>query len=130
MNSLEKALLCLNVIQERKAIDPVLYDVRELTSITDYFIITSGSSSRQVQTIAKHVTRRMREEGIKVYGIEGEQQGQWVLIDYNDVVIHVFYQPVREFYDLEGLWAEAPRIEPDEASRRNDGSQWDADGEG
>jgi ribosome-associated protein len=111
MNPLEKAILCLKIIHERKAIDPVLFDVRELTSITDYFIVTSGSSNRQVQTIAKHVVRRMREEGLKVYGMEGEQQGHWVLIDYNDVVIHVFYQPVREFYDLEGLWAEAPRVE-------------------
>jgi len=111
MSPLDKALLCLKIIQERKAIDPVLFDVREFTSITDYFIITSGSSNRQVQTIAKHIVRRMREEGFKVYGMEGEQQGHWVLIDYNDVVIHVFYQPVREFYDLEGLWVEAPRVE-------------------
>ncbi|RJR33261.1 MAG: ribosome silencing factor [Desulfobacteraceae bacterium] len=116
MDPLDKALLCLKIIQERKAIDPVLFDVREFTSITDYFLITSGSSNRQVQTISKHIVRRMREEGFKVYGMEGEQQGHWVLIDYNDVVIHVFYQPVREFYDLEGLWVEAPRVKPEEPS--------------
>jgi ribosome-associated protein len=116
MSPLEKAVLCLKIIHERKAIDPVLFDVRELTSITDYFIVTSGSSSRQVQTVAKYIVRRMREEGMKVYGMEGEQQGHWVLIDYNDLVIHVFYQPVREFYDLEGLWAEAPRVELEEDS--------------
>lgn len=120
MESLDKALLCLRIIRERKAIDPILFDVRELTSITDYFIVTSGSSTRQVQTIAKHISRRMKEEGFKVYGSEGEQQGQWVLIDYNDVVIHVFYQPVREFYDLEGLWVEAPRVEPEEREHRNE----------
>ena len=120
MNSLDKALLCLRIIQERKAIDPVLFDVRELTSITDYFIVTSGSSSRQVQTIAKHVSKRMKEEGFKVYGSEGEQQGQWVLIDYNDVVIHIFYQPFREFYDLEGLWVEAPRVKPEERGQSNE----------
>ncbi len=114
MNSLDKALLCLKIIQERKAIDPVLFDVRELTSITDFFLITSGSSSRQVQTIAKHIIGRMREEGFKVHGMEGEQQGHWILVDYNDVIIHIFYQPVREFYDLEGLWVEAPRVDPDE----------------
>jgi ribosome-associated protein len=116
MNPIDKAILCLKIIQERKAIDPVLFDVRDHTSITDYFIVTSGSSSRQVQTIAKHIVRRMREEGFKVYGMEGEQQGHWVLIDYNDVVIHVFYQPVREFYDLEGLWVEAPRVELEPSS--------------
>jgi ribosome-associated protein len=62
----------------------------------------------------------MREEGLKVYGMEGEQQGHWVLIDYNDVVIHLFYQPVREFYDLEGLWVEAPRVNMDRDSRDRD----------
>ena len=123
MNPIDKAILCLKIIQERKAIDPVLFDVREHTSITDYFIVTSGSSSRQVQTIAKHIVRRMREEGFKVYGMEGEQQGHWVLIDYNDVVIHVFYQPVREFYDLEGLWVEAPRVELEPSSREGESAR-------
>jgi ribosome-associated protein len=120
MESLDKALLCLRIIRERKAIDPILFDVRELTSITDYFIVTSGSSSRQVQTIAKHISKRMKEEGFKVYGSEGEQQGQWVLVDYNDVVIHIFYQPVREFYDLEGLWVEAPRVDQKDREHRNE----------
>ena len=120
MNSLDKALLCLKIIQERKALEPILFDVRELTSITDYFIVTSGSSSRQVQSIATHVSKRMKEEGFKVYGSEGEQQGHWVLMDFNDVVIHIFYQPVREFYDLEGLWVEAPRVEPEEGARQDE----------
>jgi ribosome-associated protein len=120
MNSLDKALLCLKIIRERKAIEPVLFDVRELTSITDYFIVTSGNSSRQVQTIAKHIGKRMKEEGFKVYGSEGEQQGHWVLMDYSDVVIHIFYQPVREFYDLEGLWVEAPRVGPEEGARQDE----------
>lgn len=120
MNSLDKALLCLRIIRERKAIDPVLFDVRELTSITDYFIVTSGGSSRQVQTIAKHIGQRMKEEGFKAYGSEGEQQGHWVLLDYSDVVIHIFYQPVREFYDLEGLWIEAPRVVPEGGAEPNE----------
>ena len=72
--------------------------------------MTSGNSSRQVQAITRHMARRMKEEGFKAYGIEGEQQGHWVLMDYSDVVIHIFYQPVREFYDFEGLWIEAPRV--------------------
>ena len=111
MDAIEKALLCLKIIKERKAIDPVLFNVGDLTSITDYFLIASGNSSRQVQAIARHLLRRMREEGFKAYGIEGEKEGQWILMDYGDVVIHIFYQPVRDFYDLEGLWIEAPRIE-------------------
>ena len=115
MEALDKALLCLKIINERKAVNPVLFEVGSLTSITDYFLIASGNSIRQVQAIARHLSRRMREKSFKAYGLEGEQEGQWVLMDYNDVVIHIFYQPVREFYDLEGLWIEAPRINPDAA---------------
>ena len=65
------------------------------------------------------MARRLREEGVKALGIEGEQEGHWVLMDYGDVVIHIFYQPVREFYDLEGLWTEAPRVDFDEKKNKN-----------
>lgn len=101
----------MKIIKERKAIDPVLFEVGKLSSITDFFLVASGNSSRQVQAISRHISQRMREEGFRPYGIEGVQEGHWVLMDYGDVVIHIFYQPVREFYDLEGLWIEAPRIE-------------------
>jgi len=111
MRALDKAKLCLKIIEERKAIDPVLFEVGKLVSITDYFLIASGNSSRQVQAIARHLQKRMREQGFRPDGIEGEQQGHWVLMDYGDVVIHLFYQPIREFYDLEGLWIEAPRMD-------------------
>ncbi len=118
METLHKAFLCLKIIRERKAIDPVLFEVGKLTSITDYFLITSGNSSRQVQAIARHLSRRMRDEGFRTYGVEGEQKGHWVLMDYGDVVIHIFYQPIREFSDLEGLWIEAPRVDLDEDIRK------------
>ena len=118
METLDKAILCLKIIKERKAIEPVLIEVEKLTSITDFFLIASGNSTRQVQAIARHLTKRMREEGFRAYGREGEQEGHWVLMDYGDVVIHIFYQPVREFYDLEGLWVEAPRVELDEDQRQ------------
>jgi ribosome-associated protein len=111
MNPLDKALLSVNIILERKATDPVLFEVGRLTTITDYFLIASGTSSRQVQAIAQHLERRMKEEGFIPFGIEGERDGHWILLDYGDVVVHIFYQPVREFYDLEGLWVEAPRVE-------------------
>ncbi len=111
MEPLDKALLCLNIILERKAVDPVLFEVGSLTSIADYFLVASGNSNRQVQAISQHVLRRMREEGFRPYGVEGEQEGHWVLMDYGDIVIHIFYHPVRELYDLEGLWIEAPRVE-------------------
>ena len=123
MQVLDKALLCLNIIKERKAIDPVLFEVGKLSSITDYFLIASGNSIRQVQAITRHLIKRMDEESFKVFGSEGEQEGHWVLLDYNDVVIHIFYQPDREFYDLEGLWIEAPRIDLDEKGLPEPGSQ-------
>jgi ribosome-associated protein len=91
--------------------DPVLFEVEKLTSITDYFLIASGNSSRQVQAIVRHLEKRMRQEGFRPYGMEGEKEGQWVLMDYGDVVVHVFYEPVRAYYDLESLWIEAPRVE-------------------
>lgn len=110
MLALDKSKLCLKIIQERKAIDPVVLEIGGFTTIADYFLIASGSSSRQVQAISRHLDRRMREEGFKPYGVEGEQEGHWVLIDYGDVIVHLFYQPYREYYDLEGLWVEAPRL--------------------
>jgi ribosome-associated protein len=111
MQALDKAKLCFKIIGERKAINPILFEVGKLVSITDYFLIASGNSSRQVQAIARHLQRKMREQGFRPDGTEGEQEGHWVLIDYGDVVIHLFYQPIREFYDLEGLWIEAPRMD-------------------
>jgi len=114
MEPLDKSKLCLKIIMERKAIDPVMFEVGRLTSISDYFLIASGSSSRQVQAIARHLRRRMREEGFRTFGIEGEQEGHWVLMDFGDVIVHIFYQPYREFYDLEGLWIEAPRVNLDD----------------
>ena len=110
MQAIDKARLCLRFIRERKALDPLLLEVEELTSFADYFVIASGNSSRQVQAITRHVKQKMRDEGFLSDGVEGEQEGHWVLLDYGDVVIHLFYQPVREFYDLEGLWIEASRM--------------------
>lgn len=110
MESLDKAVLSLNLARERKAVNPVLLEVYGMTSLTDYFLIVSGRSTRQVQAITRHLVRRLRDDGFRAFGVEGEQEGQWVLLDYGDVIIHVFYEPMRAFYDLEGLWAEAPRI--------------------
>jgi ribosome-associated protein len=123
MQVLDKALLCLSIIKERKAIDPVLLEVEKLSSVTDYFLIASGNSIRQVQAITRHLKKRMDEESFKAYGSEGEKEGHWVLLDYNDVVIHIFYQPDRELYDLEGLWIEAPKIDPDEKGMTKPESQ-------
>jgi len=113
METIEKALLAIEIIRERKATNPVLFEVGKMTSISDYFLIASGSSSRQVQAISRHLGRKLRDRGLRAYGIEGEKEGHWILMDYGDLVIHLFYEPIREFYNLEGLWIEAPRIDLD-----------------
>ena len=86
-------------------------DVREHTSIADYFVIVSGRSDTQVRSIAEHVEEVCKKAGYRPLAVEGLRHGQWVLIDFGDVLVHVFYGPVREFYDLERLWSEAPRRE-------------------
>jgi len=94
----------------RKAIDLVVLDISKITSIADSFIICSGHSSRQVTAIAEFVCIELKKQGIKPLSIEGMQEGHWVILDYGRVIIHIFHQPVREFYNLEGLWSDAEQI--------------------
>jgi ribosome-associated protein len=105
-----KAILCAQEAQGFKALDVVLLDVTGLASFADYFIVCSGQSSRQVQGIANNLERALREHGIRPLGVEGAREGQWILMDYGEVIIHIFYEPVRDFYDLESLWSEAKRL--------------------
>ena len=95
----------------KKASGLVILDVRELTSIADVFIICSGRSNRQVTAIAEYIQLSLKKKGIKPLSVEGKREGHWALLDYGHVVIHIFYEPVRDFYDLEGLWVDAERIE-------------------
>jgi len=97
----------------RKAIELVLLDVRKVTDVADVFMICSGRSNRQVTAIAEHIERDLRKKKIKPLSVEGVKEGHWALLDYGDVVIHIFYEPIREFYDIEGLWADAERIDVD-----------------
>ncbi len=107
----EKSLdLFVKAALKRKAQDLVVLDISRLTSIADAFIICSGRSNRQVSAIAEFVHIELKKQGIKPLSIEGIQTGHWVVLDYGHVIIHVFYQPVREFYDLEGLWVDAERL--------------------
>lgn len=110
LSALQKAVLCAREAEERKALNTVLLDVSQLTSFADYFVICSGKSSRQVQGIADHLEGRLREAGIRPLGMEGLKEGQWVLLDYGEVIVHIFYDPVRGFYDLESLWADARTV--------------------
>jgi ribosome-associated protein len=115
ISSWEKTLHLTHAALEKKACDLVVLDVRELTSIADYFIICSGRSDRQVQSIAQGLQEDALEEGFKPFAVEGTQRGHWVLMDFSDVIVHIFYEPVREFYDLDGLWGDAPRATLPEA---------------
>jgi ribosome-associated protein len=111
ISSWDKTLLLARFALEKKACDLVVMEVRELTSIADYFIICSGRSDRQVQSIAQGIAENLSESGLAPLSVEGANRGHWVLMDFSDVIVHVFYEPVREFYDLDGLWGDAPRIE-------------------
>jgi ribosome-associated protein len=102
--------LFIQAVLGKKALHVLALDVRELTSIADVFIICSGRSNRQVVAIAEHIERQMRKHKIKPLSVEGTAEGHWVLMDYGHVIIHVFFESVREFYDLEGLWSDARRI--------------------
>jgi ribosome-associated protein len=94
----------------KKAFGHMVLDVRSLTSVADVFILCSGRSNRQVSAIAEFVQTELKTRGKTPLSVEGQGEGQWVLLDYGHVVIHVFYDPIRRFYDLEGLWADARRI--------------------
>lgn len=94
----------------KKAEEVMILDVRGLTTYADYFVLASGASNRQVMSIADGVEEKMKEAGHRALGIEGYSQGHWVLMDFGDVVAHIFYEETRGLYDIEGLWAEAPRI--------------------
>ena len=109
ISSWEKALLLTRFALEKKACDLVVLDVHEHTSIADYFIVCSGRSDRQVQSIAQGVEENAAEEGIRPFAVEGTHRGHWALLDFSDVIVHIFYEPVREFYDLDGLWGQAPK---------------------
>jgi ribosome-associated protein len=94
----------------KKAADVVALDVRDLTSYTDVFIICSGRSNRQVSAIAQFIQADLKKQKIKPVSVEGIKEGHWVLLDYGQVIIHVFHESARDFYDLEGLWADARRL--------------------
>ncbi len=104
-------LLLTRAALEKKAYDFVVIEVREVTSIADYFIICTGRSDRQVQSIAQGLEETLNQAGISLLSVEGANRGHWILMDFSDVVVHIFYEPVRQFYDLDGLWGHAPRVE-------------------
>ena len=105
------ALEAVDAALEKKAERPTLLDVRQLSSYADYVLVLSGDNERQLDAFARSIEDRLRAKGKRVRGIEaGAGESSWVLMDYGDLVIHVFLREARDFYDLEGLWSDAPRV--------------------
>lgn len=110
MDSLEKVRLVVNAALDKKAVDPAVFFTQELTDLADYVVIASGTSDRHVRAVADGIEEALGKAGEKPMGVEGASEGRWVLIDAVDVIVHIFHQPVREFYGLERLWMDAPRL--------------------
>ena len=104
---------------ETKGRDLVALDVSKISDVTRYFVITTGHSDRQVQGITNKIIEALSQVGIEPDSIEGLDQAHWVLVDLGDIVVHVFYEPTRAYYDLDGLWASAKKIEVADESDRN-----------
>lgn len=110
MEARERAVLAAQAALDKKADDVRILDLRGITLIADYFVIASGRNVQQVQAIADHVCDRLEEAGTRPRGIEGYAAGRWVLVDYGDVVVHVFLDDERRYYGLERVWGDAPEL--------------------
>lgn len=107
----ERLCTALHAAGEKKAIEPVVLDLRAIASFTDYFVIFSGANERQVQAISDEVYETLKKAGEPAARVEGYNTAEWILLDYGDFVVHVFEQKARKFYDLERLWRESKRVE-------------------
>ncbi len=113
MDSRKLALLCREFADNKKAENIVILDVRKISSVTDYFVIASGTSEPHLRAIVEEITGRVRDEnGQRPRAVDGTAHGAWVVLDYFDVIVHVMRQDVRERYDLEGLWGDAKVVKP------------------
>ncbi len=104
------ALHIAKIADDFKAEEIRVLDLRGLTSFTDFYVICSGRSDRQVQAIADEIVTRLKKQDIRPVGMEGHQAGQWILIDYNEVVVHIFHPEARQFYQIEKFWGDAPEV--------------------
>ena len=113
-NILSLAQACATLASDQKATNPVILHVGDQTSYADYFIVSSAPSERQVAAISNHIEDELRRGGVKPVGVEGKREGNWILLDFGDFVVHTFLDEAREYYDLEGYWVDAPRVPVDE----------------
>jgi ribosome-associated protein len=113
MDSRKLALRCRELADNKKAENIVILDVRKLSSVTDYFVIASGASEPHLRAIVDEITDKLRsDEGLRPQAVDGTVHAAWLVLDYFDVIVHVMRADVRERYDLEGLWGDAPRVRP------------------
>jgi ribosome-associated protein len=113
MDSKKLALLCRELADNKKAENILILDVRKLSTVTDYFVIASGSSSPHLRAIIHEITDKVREDfDLRPRAMDGNMNGDWVVLDYFDVIVHVMRAEVRDRYDLEGLWGDAPQVKP------------------
>jgi ribosome-associated protein len=106
----ERIIAAARAASEKKAMETVLLDLREIATFTDYFLITSGANERQVQAISDEVYETLKKAGSPAARVEGYKTAEWILLDYGDFIVHVFEQKSRTFYDLERLWRESKRV--------------------
>lgn len=114
MNIKKTIDVILKVLEDAKALDVIVFEVSKLTSISDYMIIASGRSSRQVNSMAEKVVEAAKENGLKPLGTEGKTEGDWVLVDLGDIIVHIMHPDTREYYQLEKLWS-AETIDAEQA---------------
>ncbi len=107
----EKLEVAAQAVLDLRAVEPIVLDLRELTVITDYFLVCHGTSNVHLRAIADRVQERLEERRIRPIGVEGYAEAQWILLDYGDLVVHIFAEEQREFYSLERLWSDAPHRE-------------------
>ena len=119
MDSKKLALLCREFADNRKAEDIAILDVRELSTVTDYFVIASGTSEPHLRAIVDEITDQLRDEhDIRPRAVDGTLPTAWVVLDFFDVIVHVMRKDVRERYDLETLWGDAPQVKPKKTARK------------
>jgi ribosome-associated protein len=109
--SLKAACQCAKAAEDTRGKDTLVLDLTDVTAIVDFFVITTGASGRQMNAVAEEVDRVMRAGGSRPLGIEGQKDSSWILHDFGDIVLHVFSPEARKLYDLEHLWADAPRVD-------------------
>lgn len=111
MNSNEIVKTAVKTLEDKKGEDITILDIRELTSLGDYFVIASANNTTLVKTLAEEVEDKLSAKGVEPRRVEGSSSAMWILMDYSDVMIHIFYNETRDFYCLERLWGDAPRLD-------------------